>query len=285
MQVVDTDVHEGDRSWCSRNRRLRDRLLGVPGGGHGRSLRPAPTPARPCAAAGVTDRRPGIAGADRRGLASRRGGHPGARVAGDLPRRHRWVRLQHRGLGRAPGCLPLRGRSGTDDASSLRARADGARVGGFRRGGLAWVVSCAILLALTALIGDLGRAEALLGHVAVLSVVLVFWLVTGPVPATVSAHRRLGTRPAHLINRAVPTAPFHHDGARRLVGEGIEARSESHPPRTYGLVRPSRPFGSPPSLRVPGRFCTPQFASASTTGPSRWPRSVSRYRNRGGCSL
>lgn len=59
----------------------------------------------------------------------------------------------------------------------------------FRRAGLAWAISCAVLLGLTAVVGDLDRARALSGYVAVVSVVLVIWFLTGPVPAIVAARR------------------------------------------------------------------------------------------------
>jgi len=59
----------------------------------------------------------------------------------------------------------------------------------FRRAVLAWAVSCAVLGALILLIGDLQRAQALLAYLGVVSVVLIIWLVTGPLPAVLPAAR------------------------------------------------------------------------------------------------
>lgn len=59
----------------------------------------------------------------------------------------------------------------------------------FRRAVLAWIISRALLVLLAVLIGDVQRAGVLLGYVAIVSVVLVIWFLTGPVPAIVSARR------------------------------------------------------------------------------------------------
>ncbi len=67
----------------------------------------------------------------------------------------------------------------------------------FRRAGLAWAGASALLLALTALVGDLARAQALLGYAGMLSVVLVIWFVSGPVPAVLAeSHRSTRGDPA-----------------------------------------------------------------------------------------
>ena len=61
----------------------------------------------------------------------------------------------------------------------------------FRQAFLAWAVASVLLLALTALVGDLTRAQALLGYAGMLTVVLVIWFVSGPVPAVFAeSHRR-----------------------------------------------------------------------------------------------
>jgi hypothetical protein len=59
----------------------------------------------------------------------------------------------------------------------------------FRKAALAWAISSSLLVALTLLVGDLDRAQPLLGSVAMLTGVLVVWLVTGPVPASVALIR------------------------------------------------------------------------------------------------
>ncbi len=60
----------------------------------------------------------------------------------------------------------------------------------FGRAALAWGVSGVLLGGLSLLAGDPGRARVLLSYVVVLSLVLVVWFATGPVPAVASARRR-----------------------------------------------------------------------------------------------
>lgn len=64
----------------------------------------------------------------------------------------------------------------------------------FRKAALAWVVSGALLAVLAVLTGDVQRATALLGYIAVMSLVLIIWFFTGPVPATAQARRRAESR-------------------------------------------------------------------------------------------
>lgn len=59
----------------------------------------------------------------------------------------------------------------------------------FGRAGVAWAITCTILLGLAALVDDADRAGVLLGHLATLSVVLAIWLITGPLPATIGVLR------------------------------------------------------------------------------------------------
>jgi hypothetical protein len=59
----------------------------------------------------------------------------------------------------------------------------------FRKAALAWAVSVALLLAMSALVGDVDRAAPLLSYPVILTLVLAGWFVTGPLPASVSAAR------------------------------------------------------------------------------------------------
>ncbi len=62
----------------------------------------------------------------------------------------------------------------------------------FRKAALAWGISAAVLGLLTLVVGDLDRAQPLLGYLGLLSLVLVIWFVTGPVPAVVANGRLAG---------------------------------------------------------------------------------------------
>jgi hypothetical protein len=59
----------------------------------------------------------------------------------------------------------------------------------FRKAALAWGVSVALLLAMSALVGDVDRAGPLLSYLVVLTLALAIWFVTGPLPARISAAR------------------------------------------------------------------------------------------------
>jgi hypothetical protein len=59
----------------------------------------------------------------------------------------------------------------------------------FGKAGVFWAVSILLLLALSALVGDIEQARPLLGYVGVLSVVLGIWFVAGPVATSVGALR------------------------------------------------------------------------------------------------
>src|SRR5262249_35573697 len=85
----------------------------------------------------------------------------------------------------------------------------------FRRAALAWGIATAILLALSALAGDLARARPLLGSIAVLSLVLVIWLVSGPV----ASHLAAATNSRHIRSEETSmtepnTAQRKHRGPR-----------------------------------------------------------------------
>lgn len=62
----------------------------------------------------------------------------------------------------------------------------------FAKAAVAWGLSCVILLGLAAIVGNAERAQTLLGFTGVLSLVLVIWFVTGPVPATLSGANHRG---------------------------------------------------------------------------------------------
>lgn len=47
----------------------------------------------------------------------------------------------------------------------------------FRKAVLAWAISCVLLLGGIVLVGDLGRAAALLGWIALLTLILLIWLI------------------------------------------------------------------------------------------------------------
>ncbi len=57
----------------------------------------------------------------------------------------------------------------------------------FRKAALAWAVSVALLLGMTVLVGDVGQAQPLLAFAGTLTLVLVIWFVTGPLPAGIAA--------------------------------------------------------------------------------------------------
>ncbi len=59
----------------------------------------------------------------------------------------------------------------------------------FRKAALFWAISVGLLLGLSALVGDVERAQPLLGFVVVLTLTLGIWLVAGPVAT--SANQRL----------------------------------------------------------------------------------------------
>lgn len=59
----------------------------------------------------------------------------------------------------------------------------------FRRAALAWAVTAAFLLGLTAVTADIERAQALLSYLGVVTTVLVIWFLTGPVPAIAAGRR------------------------------------------------------------------------------------------------
>ena len=63
----------------------------------------------------------------------------------------------------------------------------------FGKAGVFWLVSCLILLALAVIAGDVSGDNILIGFAGVLSVVIVIWFATGPLPAIVNpANRRSG---------------------------------------------------------------------------------------------
>jgi hypothetical protein len=62
----------------------------------------------------------------------------------------------------------------------------------FAKAALAWAITVATLLGLTALAGGPGEADPLLGYVVTVSIVLVVWFAVGPVPAGLSAARAVG---------------------------------------------------------------------------------------------
>ncbi len=59
----------------------------------------------------------------------------------------------------------------------------------FRKAALFWAISVGLLLGLSALVGDVERAQPLLGYVVVLTITLGIWFVVGPVAT--SANQRL----------------------------------------------------------------------------------------------
>jgi hypothetical protein len=61
----------------------------------------------------------------------------------------------------------------------------------FRQAALAWAVACALLLAMSTLVGDRDRAEPLLGYAGMLTIGLGVWFVIGPLRASIaSPHMR-----------------------------------------------------------------------------------------------
>jgi len=51
----------------------------------------------------------------------------------------------------------------------------------------AWLITCLILLGLAELVADRHEAQVLLGNIGMLSLVLLIWFATGPLPAAVRA--------------------------------------------------------------------------------------------------
>jgi hypothetical protein len=66
----------------------------------------------------------------------------------------------------------------------------------FRRAVLAWAISCGVLLGLVGVVWDINRSRVLLGYIGVLTVVLLAWLLVGPLAAFVLARRERHREPA-----------------------------------------------------------------------------------------
>jgi hypothetical protein len=62
----------------------------------------------------------------------------------------------------------------------------------FAKACLAWAIAGAVLLALAAVVGDPDRAQPLLGYAGVLTLVLVIWFASGPVPAMFTRRTQTG---------------------------------------------------------------------------------------------
>ncbi|MGH8776269.1 MAG: hypothetical protein ACRDWI_14275 [Jiangellaceae bacterium] len=93
----------------------------------------------------------------------------------------RWAdrRLAQRFAGGAPAAKPQR-------TGPERVRHEWRE---FRRAALFWAVSGGLLLVLSALVGDVERAQPLLGYVGVLTLVLGTWFVAGPVATSIAVAR------------------------------------------------------------------------------------------------
>ncbi len=59
----------------------------------------------------------------------------------------------------------------------------------FGKAGLAWLVSCLILVGLARVAGGGGESQVLLGNAGMFTVILFIWFATGPAPATIGAAR------------------------------------------------------------------------------------------------
>ena len=93
----------------------------------------------------------------------------------------RWAdqRVAHR-LGSGPP--PARPRSVGRDKARYEWRE-------FGKAGIAWLVSCLILVGLAGVAGGGAESQVLLGNAGMFTVVLVIWFATGPAPATIGAAR------------------------------------------------------------------------------------------------
>jgi hypothetical protein len=59
----------------------------------------------------------------------------------------------------------------------------------FGQAALGWAVTAALLVGLTAVTGDVQRAQALLTYLVTVTLILAIWFLTGPVPAMAAARR------------------------------------------------------------------------------------------------
>ncbi len=105
----------------------------------------------------------------------------------------------------------------------------------FGKAALFWVISVGLLLGLSGIVGDVERAQPLLGQAVVLTLVLGIWFVAGP--AATSANQRLKKEKQHDREREDPA---HNN---QSVGPVVVLRGR-HPgrelPPTAGDARRNR---------------------------------------------